>query len=39
MNKVILSGGVTKDAELNFLTTGTPKMMFNFSSREKLSKG
>ena len=38
MNKVILSGGVTKDAELNFLTTGTPKMMFNQQQRETIKK-
>ena len=31
MNKVILSGGVTKDAELIFLTTGTPKMVFTLA--------
>ena len=38
MNKVILSGGVTKDAELNFLTTGTPKMMFNLAVERNYQK-
>ena len=38
MNKVILSGGVTKDAELNFLTTGTPKMMFNLAVERSYQK-
>ena len=38
MNKVILSGGVTKDAELNFLTNGTPKMMFNLAVERNYQK-
>ena len=38
MNKVILSGGVTKDAELNFLTNGTPKMMFNLAVERSYQK-
>ena len=38
MNKVILSGGVTKDAELNFLTTGTHKMMFNLAVERNYQK-
>ena len=38
MNKVILSGGVTKDAELNYLTTGTPKMVFTLAVERNYQK-
>ena len=32
MNKIILSGGITRDAELNFIgQTGTPKMSFSLA--------
>ena len=32
MNKIILSGGITRDAELSFLPgTGTPKMAFSLA--------
>ena len=32
MNKIILSGGITRDAELTFLgSTGTPKMSFSLA--------
>ena len=32
MNKIILSGGITRDAELTFLgQTGTPKMSFSLA--------
>ena len=32
MNKIILSGGITRDAELTFLgSTGTPKMAFSLA--------
>ena len=38
MNKVILSGGVTKDAELNYLTTGIPKMVFTLAVERNYQK-
>ena len=32
MNKIILSGGITRDAELSFIgSTGTPKMSFSLA--------
>ena len=32
MNKIILSGGITRDAELTFIgSTGTPKMSFSLA--------
>ena len=32
MNKIILSGGITRDAELSFIgATGTPKMSFSLA--------
>ena len=32
MNKIILSGGITRDAELSFIgSTGTPKMAFSLA--------
>ena len=32
MNKIILSGGITRDAELNFIgSNGTPKMSFSLA--------
>ena len=32
MNKIILSGGITRDAELTFIgSTGTPKMAFSLA--------
>ena len=32
MNKIILSGGITRDAELSFIgATGTPKMAFSLA--------
>ena len=37
-NRVILSGGVTKDAELIFLTTGTPKMVFTLAVERNYQK-
>lgn len=38
MNRVILSGGVTKDTELNYLTTGTPKMVFTLAVERNYQK-
>ena len=37
-NRVILSGGVTKDAELNYLTTGIPKMVFTLAVERNYQK-
>ena len=39
MNKIILSGGVTRDAELTFLgSTGTPKMAFSLAVQRGYQK-
>ena len=44
MNKIILSGGITRDAELRFIgSTGTPKMSFTLAvergyQKDKINK-
>ena len=39
MNKIILSGGITRDAELSFIgSTGTPKMAFSLAVQRGYQK-
>lgn len=38
MNKTIISGRLTRDAELSFLTTGTPKMAFTLAVERNYQK-
>ena len=39
MNKIILAGGVVRDAELSFLgSTGTPKMSFSIAVERSYQK-